>query len=362
MDSRERIHALLRLEEADRVGFVDFPWGETIDRWRTEGLPRTALIHDYFGMDIYIMGVSLSPKYDEIVLEEGDDWRVVRDSFGVKVRYWRGRSGTPHAVEPAVRTLDDFKDYIEPMLDPEMPIRVSSSRYPFKADLEKAIRRLQKKFFVCVGVLGVFEYSRHILGDSVDKIPVHMYRNPRMVEYIFRKIGDFAAAMVKPFAELGADGIWIWEDMAYRNGPFFSPRAYHRLLEPIHSRIIQPFRSKGLPAIIHSDGDIRLLIPHLIEAGFTAIQPMEAKAGMDVRELKPKYGDKLAFIGNIDARTLSSSKEAIREEVLSKLRIGAQGGGYIVGSDHSVPPTVSLENYMYFVNLVRKYGKYPLKI
>ena len=62
VNSRDRIYALLSFEEADRVGYVDFFWPETVDRWRTEGLPRTASLQKYFGMDIYVMGVDVSPS------------------------------------------------------------------------------------------------------------------------------------------------------------------------------------------------------------------------------------------------------------------------------------------------------------
>jgi len=95
MDSRERITALLNLEEADRVGFVDGPWRETVDRWEKEGLPQGVFINECFGMDIYGIGVDTSAKYDSITYEEGETWRLVRDSSGVKQRVWRNRSGVP---------------------------------------------------------------------------------------------------------------------------------------------------------------------------------------------------------------------------------------------------------------------------
>ncbi len=154
---------------------------------------------------------------------------------------------------------------------------------------------------------------------------------------------------------------WVWDDLAYKNGPFISPQHYRRFVMPQHERIVQPFRKRGKPAILHTDGNVKLLVPHFIEAGFTALQPLEAKADMDVRELKAQYGDKLAFIGNIDARALARGPEAIRREVESKVPVAAEGGGYIAGSDHSVPPDVSLSNYLYFVELVKRVGTYSLQ-
>ncbi|RLF01458.1 MAG: hypothetical protein DRJ59_06000 [Thermoprotei archaeon] len=361
MDSRERIYSLLHLEEADRVGYVDFFWSETRSRWEQEGLPKDVFLCKYFGMDIYIMGVDVSPKFDTVTLEEGKEWVVVRDAFGVLIKRWRAKSGTPFPLAPAVRTLEEFKEYFEPLLDPELPMRVSSSKYPFKGDLEKALKKMQEEFFVVVGVLGPFEYVRHILGSRVDNILRYFYKDPKMLEHIFDVVGHFLSKLTKAFLDIGVDGVWVWDDVGYNRGPFISPKMYKKFVQPQHRRIVEQFRNKNLPAILHTDGNVNILIDHFIDAGFTALQPLEAKAGMDVRVLKEKYGDRLAFIGNIDVRALSSGPEAIKKEVLSKLPIAATGGGYIGGSDHSVPPTVSLENYRLFTRILKKYGRYPLR-
>jgi len=100
---------------------------------------------------------------------------------------------------------------------------------------------------------------------------------------------------------------------------------------------------------------VKLLIPKIIEAGFTGLQPLEVKAGMDAVELNRMYGDRLTFIGNVDARVLSKSKEEIRSEFERKASITREGGRYIAGSDHSVPPNVSLDNYKYFAKLIKEY-------
>jgi len=358
VNSRDRIYALLSFEEADRVGYVDFFWPETVDRWRTEGLPRTASLQKYFGMDIYVMGVDVSPKFDTVVLREDVEWVEMRDSFGVRVRSWRGRSGTPLPVAPAVESLEDFIEFYEPLLDPELPFRISSSRYPYRRDLEEAVARLQEDFFVVAGVLGPFEYVRHIVGEGVDRILRLFYREPRMLRYIFDKVGRLLAEVARAMLDAGVDGVWVWDDLAYKNGPFISPRLYREFVMPQHSRIVSPFRRRGLPAVLHTDGNVKPLIPHFLEAGFTALHPLEAKAGMDVRELKELYGDRLAFIGNMDVRALSSGPSAIRREVLSKLPTAARGGGYVAASDHSVPPTVPLRDYLEFVRLIRRHGRY----
>ncbi len=96
----------------------------------------------------------------------------------------------------------------------------------------------------------------------------------------------------------------------------------------------------------------------LIEAGITCLQPLEVKAGLDVRDLKKQYAGKVIFMGNIDVRELSKTKKHIEQEIKKKIPVAKVGGGYIYHSDHSVPSTVSFENYKFAMELIKKYGRY----
>jgi len=360
MDSRERVKAIFDHEEPDRIAFTDSLWFDTIERWEREGLPKGAFIQEHFGWDTYSLGADLSPKYDGIVYEEHDRWRIFRDAYGVKLKGWRGRSGVPDPIEPIVTNLDDFKARIEPLLDPELPIRASSSRYPFRRDIEDVVESFQQRFFVPFGVLGPFEYARHIYG-GLDKVLPAMMKEPSTISYIFRKVAEFASKVASAYLKAGVDAVWVYDDVAYANGPFFSPKSYRDLLMQAHAVVCEPFRAKGLPAILHTDGDVRKLIPHFLEAGFTVLQPLEAKANLDVRLLKAEYGKRMSFMGNIDARVLSTNDiAAVERELRSKINLAGVGGGYVVGSDHSVPPDVSLSTYDQFVKLAKEVGTYPL--
>lgn len=356
MDSRERVIAALNFEEPDVVPVQDSPWPETVDRWKREGFPAEGVeVSDYFGFDIYYLTFDLSPRYETFVYEETDRWRISTDGWGSMNKRWKGRSGTPHFLVPAVRNLEEFKERIEPFLDVNDPTRLISPRYPFRGDLEKGIRNLQKRYFVAAAMGEPFEIVRALIGTY--SLCANFIRNPCFLAYMFDKLAEFMAECSKSLVDAGIDGVRPAGDLAYRNGPFFSPAHYRKLLAPAHEKMFQPLRKRGIAVILHTDGDVRPMIPDLIEAGVTAIHPLEAKAGMDVRELKRQYGDKLAFHGNIDVRALSGSIEDVKEEVSSKVPIACEGGGYILGSDHSVPPSVSLQNYECMIKLARKYSR-----
>jgi uroporphyrinogen decarboxylase len=155
------------------------------------------------------------------------------------------------------------------------------------------------------------------------------------------------------------DGAFIYGDMAYKNGPFMSPRFYRQFSQPYHQRLFDAFHDRGMPVIFHSDGDIRPVLPDLIAAGVDAINPMETRAGMDVRELAPAYGDQIGFVGNIDVTVLATNdRDQIRAEMESKIKVAKEKRGYVYHSDHSIPPGVTLETYEYVLGLVDELGAY----
>lgn len=358
MNSRERIRRLLYLEEADHIGFVDFPWGTTIEKWWNQGFPKGTCIQDYFGMDLYGIGVDVSPKYDEMTFDQGENWVITRDRYGVKQKRWQGKDGIPLHIDPPFRNLEEFEERIEPLLDPDAPFRLSSKGYPFKGEMEDMFRKFQERFFVFASFFGTFEYTRHICGGTKMALR-HMMIDPRLTKRMYKVLARFMGALSSALCDAGADSAWVWDDLGFADGPFFSPANYRKYIMPSHKAITKPFRKKGLPAILHSDGNVNLLVPDIIQAGFTALQPLEVKAGMDVIQLKEKYGDKLAFIGNIDARKLCTNDlEQIRDEVLPKIEHAAIGGGYILCSDHSIPPDVDLDVFKAFSKMGRKYGTY----
>ena len=128
---------------------------------------------------------------------------------------------------------------------------------------------------------------------------------------------------------------------------------------PIHREYRKFCDEHGMFLMLHCDGDVREFIPLIIESGFQAIEPLEARAGNDVRLLKPLYGDKITFFGNINADVIASGTEAqIRAEVVSKVNCAKQGGGYMYHIDHSVPPTISLDNYRLLNRLLKENGQY----
>jgi uroporphyrinogen decarboxylase len=114
-------------------------------------------------------------------------------------------------------------------------------------------------------------------------------------------------------------------------------------------------RKYGVKVIeLDSDGNTEPLIPLLIEAGINCHWPLESAADMDPVKLRREYGKDLAFMGGIDKRELAKDKRAIEEELRRKVLPILESGGYIPTVDHTVPPEVPLENFLYYLELKRR--------
>jgi len=356
MTPKERILVTLEGGIPDRVGMYESFWSEAIEAWKGQGLPKDTHPEDYFDLD-FKGGpwIDFSFQFEEEIIEETDEYKVCVDKNGVTRKDFKGEMGhTPQWIDHKIKGGKEwyqYKDRLKATKDrifPEM-----REFYEKNKDTDK---------FMHWGGLGPYECAWPVFGQ-VDFFML-MMDAPELVKDVITTYGDFLLDMIVLHLQEGlrADGIWFFEDMGYRNATLFSPQIYDEILFPVHKKMFT-FVHEELkkPVLLHSCGKIETLIPRFIEAGLDAIQPLEAKTGQDVRELKKLYDNKIVFFGNMDIRKLSGTKKDVEDEILGKLPIAMENGGYIFHSDHSVPPTVSLENYAYACELVREHGRYNSK-
>ena len=150
--------------------------------------------------------------------------------------------------------------------------------------------------------------------------------------------------------------LW-YDDMGYKGSTFFSPDMYRRMLKPYHTKAVRWAYDHGVVAQLHSCGDIRTLVPDILETGVDALNPLEVKAGVDPVELKRRYGDRLLLRGGINAVNWSDT-DAILAEIGHKVPILKENGGFIFSSDHSIPNSVSLENMRLIMEQIKRVGRY----
>ncbi|MDP7254564.1 MAG: uroporphyrinogen decarboxylase family protein [Planctomycetota bacterium] len=353
MTAKERIRTILEGGiPDDRIAMNDSLWSSTVERWHREGLPADTSPQEHFGVnDFCKISADYSLMLPVKTLEEAEDYRIYTDHNGVTCKDYRlDRGWVTYRMDWSIKNEEDWKQF-----EPHMAFR--PDRLPSNA-LEMYERGTANGQFITFMSHASFHPVWELIGQENELI--WMSERPDLVREIALRIADLVIENYEEMKKIGIvfDGAFIADDMGYRSGTMFSRKMYLEIIFPAHKRICDHLNADGTPPILHSDGDVRDFIPDIIKAGFKGLHPLEVKAGLDVLDLKERYGDQLVLYGNIDARALAGTREDIEREISSKIPLAKEGGGYIYHSDHSVPDDVPLENYAYTIELVREYGSY----
>ncbi len=357
LTSRERIDRILRRQPADRIGLIEHFWGSTQKRWTEEGYLKPGEdMADHFGFDIAMCwNLNFVAKLDfqNVTVEEDAETILIRDGNGALLRRHKLHDSTPEHVDFTVKDRAGWEEHIKPFL------KYDRRRINFEAYRNaKKAAAAKNRFFMWSGV-NVFELMHPICGHEY--MLMGMALEPDWILEMTTTISNLLVQMQETlFAEEGKpDGIWFYEDMGFKERPFMSPEMYQAMVFPAHKRTFDYAHSLGLPVVVHSCGFVEPLLPGLIEAGMDALQVMEVKAGMDCCRIKRNFGDKIALIGGMDVRCMTSNDIPwIERELSTKIPIVAKGSGYVLHSDHSIPETVDYKSYRYFVDRGLELGTY----
>ncbi|MEM2849804.1 MAG: uroporphyrinogen decarboxylase family protein [Candidatus Bathyarchaeia archaeon] len=160
--------------------------------------------------------------------------------------------------------------------------------------------------------------------------------------------------------EAGADIIVDCTDYALKSGPFFKPEFYHKVIFPLIKMLVDEAHRVGAFFIQHTDGNLWPIMDDLINSGIDALHSIDPSAGMRLREVKEKYGDKIALCGNVDAADtlFLGSPEDVANEARSCIRDAAYGGGYFLTSSNCIYRGVPINNTLALIKTGLKYGRY----
>lgn len=366
MTSRERVQAILAHKPADRIPFYcDELFIDTELRWLQEGLPadpdRRA---DLFGYDCAELFIDSSLRFEPKLISETEDTMTVADKYGFVATRNKRIPGI-HFHEHPVKCMEDWhrlRDRLHPEFGGRSRIHEVTYFKPFEIwptwAQARAIfdRKRAQGRYITLRVYGPWEILWRLRGYN--EAMIDLCENRELVADVVEVFTTFVLGVIDKGMAGGIrpDCLFVLDDLGSNTTLLFSPPLIRELFFPFYRRIGIALKERGMHYFFHSCGDVKDLLGMFIEAGVDALNPLQATA-MDVVDLKGMYGDKISFLGNINARTLQDPA-AVRAELRRKIPVAMQNGGYIFASDHSIPSGLSLADYLLILAEARQLGTY----
>ncbi len=369
----DRMNKALRHQEPDRVPVSDFFWGGFLSRWRAElGLAADADIYRYYDLDWQVVSPNMDPHIRPFeILWDSANEVTVRTGFGATIRKKFDQAMPAFLAFEAttVKHLEDF-EFDDPFDERRYfaagDDQINGVGDGFERNVAAFVERVgavYEDFPVFGSVCEAHEMLWRIIGP--ENVMLWMGQFPDAIAQFVDRLHEFNLGLLRgqiQAAQGRLAGVVIWGDVAYKKGMLFSPAFWRDHFKPGVKAMIDECHSQGLPVIYHGCGNVSRIFEDFIEIGVDAYNPLEAKAGLDVVDLRRRYGHGIGFCGNMDVQLWAAGdRQELRAAVLRKLN-AAKGGGFIFQSDHSVPSNVPGESYDYVVQLVRKHGVYPLDL
>ncbi len=172
----------------------------------------------------------------------------------------------------------------------------------------------------------------------------------RNLELIYGRIGE------------AMDVAWVCgTDFGTQSSTFCSSQTFRELYQPYYGKVNGWIhRHTGWKTFKHCCGAVSGFMEGFIESGFDIVNPVQWTAsGMDPRELKKRFGERIAFWGGgVDTQSTLpfGTPEQVREEVLRHCEIFAPGGGFVFNTIHNIQAGTPIENVVAMIEAVREFN------
>lgn len=280
----------------------------------------------------------------EETLEDTDEHHIYRDAIGRTMKLVKGVGSLALPLDYPVKDMADWLaikphyTFSEERFSPNWAAAAG-------ADIEAGR-------VVTVSMPGGFSEPRRLMGDEA--VCLAYYDQPQLLRDMLETFAETAVKVLdRVSATVQVDMLYVHEDMAGKNGPLAGPSQVREFIAPYYRRVWDMLSGRGVRLFDQdSDGNMNAVIDEFLDAGLNCMHPFEPAAGMDMVEVRRKYGRRLAIYGGIDKHVIRRGKAEITAELEYKLPPMVATGGCVAALDHRIPPGTPLENYHFYIDKV----------
>jgi len=258
-------------------------------------------------------------------------------------------------VQVADRSIKTRKDFEALTLNSDRQI---NDAVKYVKEYKETIKKRNSKIGVAT-LYGCISQTPYEFMVGMNDFMMMVYEDRQLVEDMLEVSTQHFVKMTKALVKAGVDFVWPADDVAFKTGLFIPPKIMREIWVPRMARIMEPAINAGVPVMFHSDGKIDDIVEDLIEMGLSCLNPMDPY-GIDYREYKKRYGDRLCLSGNVDIEFPLSkgTPEDVDADVKKHMEILKPGYGYVATCSHSIVNYIPHENVIAYINAIHEYGIY----
>ena len=337
MNHRDRILAAVNHQPVDEfptdIWAVPELWAKLEQHFDTQDRME---IYDHLGIDgIMFIGpeyIGPEPKKEEVYFE--NEW-----GFGYSLQEYQGGEYYEQTYFPLAEaeTIDDLKAYQWP--DPDW--------YDYDAIKKQAAKYSERA--ICSGYYCMFYYHNQLRG--LEEFFMDPAIRPEFTRYLLDRLEEFFYEYHRRSFEAAADVIdltQVTDDFGSQSSLLISPRTFDKVYRPYIQKAIDLAKSYDIQVFHHDDGDIRKLLPRLVEMGMDVLNPIQWRCGdWDLDWLKDEFGQDLCFHGGIDNQhtlPFGTADDVVEEVRRIKNTLGKNGTGLVIGPCHNIQAITPIEN------------------
>lgn len=283
-------------------------------------------------------------EFNSRVVERGENHFVVEYETTAR-HYYQLKPHYYHVVRSPVAEPARFADAELP--DPCDPRRWEG----FAADVAWFKARGE---FTHGHINGFFSGLHYFLMDYPEVL-MGFRSEPESMKRLMAILGEWNLAAARQMLEAGVDCITLCDDLGTGARLLMAPSIYREFIQPWHARLNQLVHSyPGRYTHLHSHGCIVKIFADIVAAGFDMVNPLDADEGMDLAELKQRYGKRITLVGGMHKLLFDWDLPTQRAWLERAVGIGRKGGGYVLMDCGGVPEYVERGPFEQFLEMSRE--------
>ncbi|MDR0897298.1 MAG: hypothetical protein LBN04_05520 [Oscillospiraceae bacterium] len=354
MTDRERFNRQMHYQSVDRCFNMEFGyWDDNFTEWPLfyeNGIKNNDEADIFFNFDEirFLRGcIGIHPPFPEKEIGRSGGKILLQNGDGLLAEVpVDGHSTIPHYLKSSIVTPEDWAQVKEERFSLDHPDRKldvdalaaaypDERTYPLGVDCGSMIGKIRDMLTFEGLAYAVYDYPEMV----EDMVETHCQLVEQALDQLLPRIRfDYASG---------------WEDICFKNGPIVSVPFFRDVVTPRYKRIRKKLDQYGIDLwYTDCDGDVRPILPYLLEGGINCLFPFEVNGCAHPGELLDQYEGQLRIMGGIDKMALGAGREAIQKYLKSVEKYVARGG-YIPFCDHRCPPNVPPDDYLYYLDLKR---------